>query len=415
MATTSDGGHLSPQGTPPTSPMAGQAMDGNEMAARILQAAEAAAQAATSTAQAVQFFRQQAESGTSSSSKATDWFKLLPKPSIFDPKDYDQEISQWREWFWGVNQYLCALDHQYETEVRYIENHTEVFQDPSLMGDDEKRRSMFLYGLLAALLRGRLLTVLRGVADNNGYEALRQLLKQCQPTSRNRSLGILNAVMGWKEFDMKASLLSQIVKLEEAFREYDKISAQALASEMKFAILLRCITGQLRMHINVSLREDATYEALREMILQYDRANIKWTEAMALGNSRPSGDGGPAPMDIYRVKGAKRRARKENQKEKTSRAAKASHRSMMAASRKAKTRARARKMENKERLEVLDVERVQFQLTLASFAEVVDIGVVNAQCATFVKWQKVDLRLQRSQWCLAGQATRPLRHHRNRL
>ena len=72
-------------------------------------------------------------------------------------------------------------------------------------------------------------------------------------------------------------------------------------------------------------------------------------------------------------------------------------------------------MENKERLEVLDVERVQFQLTLASFVEVVDIGAVNAQCATFVKWQKVDLRLQRSQWCLAGQATRPLRHHRNRL
>ena len=95
---------------------------------------------------------------------------------------------------------------------------------------------------------------------------------------------------------MKSALLAQIVKLEEAFREYDKISAQPLAAEMKFAILLRCITGQLRMHINVSLREDASYDALREMILNYDRANIKWTEAMALGNSRPSDDGGHAPI-----------------------------------------------------------------------------------------------------------------------
>ena len=49
--------------------------------------------------------------------------------------------------------------------------------------------------------------------------------------------------MSWKEFDMKAALLSQIVELKEAFREYDKISMQPLATEMKFAILLRCINA----------------------------------------------------------------------------------------------------------------------------------------------------------------------------
>eukprot|EP00435_Cladocopium_sp_Y103_P028477 s351_g7.t1 len=130
-----------------------------------------------------------------------------------------------------------------------------------------------------------------------------QLFKQQAESGGSSSLGILNALMGWKEFDMKVSLISQIVKLEEAYREYDKISLQPLAAEMKFAILLRCIIGQLRMHINVALKEDATYDALREMVLQYDRANIKWTEAMSLGTSRPSDDGGPLPMDIDRVKG----------------------------------------------------------------------------------------------------------------
>ena len=41
-------------------------------------------------------------------------------------------------------------------------------------------------------------------------------------------------------------------------------------------------------------------------MLQYDRANIKWTEAMALGNARSStDDGGPVPMEIDRVKGGK--------------------------------------------------------------------------------------------------------------
>ena len=98
--------------------------------------------------------------------------------------------------------------------------------------------------------------------------------------------------------------LAQIVKFEEAFREYDKISPQPLAVEMKFAILLRCITGQLRMHINVTLKEDASYDTLRETVLQYDQASIRWTEAMALGTSRTD-DGGPAPLEVDRVKGGK--------------------------------------------------------------------------------------------------------------
>eukprot|EP00435_Cladocopium_sp_Y103_P017353 s850_g4.t1 len=307
----------SPQGSPPVSPSGAPALDGADLARRMLEAAETAARAAASTASAVELFRQQADAA-GGNSKSTDWFKLLPKPGAFEPKDYDQEVAMWREWWWTVNQYLCTLDNKYEAEVKYIETHTSVYQDPGLMNEEEKKRSMFLYGLLASLLRGRLLTVLRGVPDNNGYEALRQLVMQCQPTSRNRSLGILNALMSWKEFDMKGALLSQIVRLEDAFREYDKISMQPLASEVRFAILLRCISGQLRMHINVSLKEDASYDALREMVLQYDRANIRWTEAMSLGTSRAShDDGGAAPMDIDRVKGAKGKDKGKKGKSKT--------------------------------------------------------------------------------------------------
>ena len=80
------------------------------------------------------------------------------------------------------------------------------------MNEDEKKRSMFLYELLASLLRGRLLTVLRGIPENNGYEALRQLVMQCQPTSRNRSLGILNALMSWKEIQTVRGLARTIIR-----------------------------------------------------------------------------------------------------------------------------------------------------------------------------------------------------------
>eukprot|EP00435_Cladocopium_sp_Y103_P075477 s444_g58.t1 len=374
MAIDGFGGHLSPNPSAhgsPTSQGAVPALDGAEVARRILQAAETAAHAASATANAVELFSQQANAG-SSSSKSSDWFKLLPKPSVFEPKDYDQEIAQWREWFWGVNQYLCTLDPMYETEVKDLEQHPSVYQDASIMGDDEKRRPMFLYGLLASLLRGRLLTVLRGIPENNGYEALRQLVLQCQPTTRNRSLGILSALMGWKEFDMKAALVGQIVKLEEAFREYDKISPHSLTAEMKFAILLRCITGQLRMHINVSMKEDSTYEVLREMVLQYDRANIKWTEAMSLVISRPShDDGDPAPMDVDRVKGGKGKdkGKKGKSKGKDSKGGK----------REERTRTRVRTMGSMANLvDNKDEVKVPFNQINASCVLAVVIGGVNA-------------------------------------
>ena len=186
MATDGGAGHLSPDGSPQASAhgsLVGQALRGAEIARRMMQAAETAAQAASATANAVEFLRPQAEGG-SSSSRGTDWFKLLPKPNVFEPKDYDQEVAMWREWWWTATQCLCTWDSKYETEIKYIETHTTVYQDPGLMGDDEKKRSMFLYGLLASLLRGRLLTVLRGTPENNGYEALRQLVLQCKPTQK---------------------------------------------------------------------------------------------------------------------------------------------------------------------------------------------------------------------------------------
>ena len=293
-------GEAADEAQSPTSP--GAPIDGMEVARRMIAATEAAAQAASSSAAAVELLRKQSEE---KAGRDTDWFKLLPKPGPFEPKTREQEVSRWRDWWWTVHQYLCTLDNNYETDIKQIESKLAMQQDLRLMDEPEKKRAVFLYGLLASLLRGRLLSILKSINDSNGYEALRLLMVQCQPSSRNRSLGILNALMSWGAFDMKASLLSQITKLEDGFKEYNKISQQAIGEEMKFAILLRCVTGQLKMHLNVSLKEDSSYEALREMILQYDRANIRWTDAMALGTSGTTMEAGneAVPMDIDRVKG----------------------------------------------------------------------------------------------------------------
>ena len=54
----------------------------------------------------------------------------------------------------------------------------------------------------------------------------------------------------------------------------------------------------------MTLQEDTSYDRLREAILQYDQATIKWSNTMALGSSLPNhshDDGGPSPMEVDRI------------------------------------------------------------------------------------------------------------------
>eukprot|EP00438_Fugacium_kawagutii_P013012 Skav219672 [mRNA] locus=scaffold3149:113084:120619:+ [translate_table: standard] len=270
--------------SPVASPHGGsQPIDGAEVARMMIAATEAASQAAQSAANALQQL--------SAKPKDTDWFKLVPKPSAFSPQTREEEIGQWKDWWWSVEQFLATIDQGYEHDVDNIKNNldTEIVMVNLL--DDDKKRSLFLYSLLASLLKGRLLSILKGVPQNNGYEALRQLLLNCQPSSRNRSLGLLNAVMAWPSFNMKHPLLGQILKLEQAFQEYARI-ASAISEEIRFAVLLRCVGGQLRTYLNVNISEKSTYAELREAILRYDRATVKWSESMVLGADDAQ------PMDV---------------------------------------------------------------------------------------------------------------------
>ena len=286
----------SPSGSP-----TGGGLDGAELARRMIVAAEAAATAAQVAAQALQ-----EQQGARTAEKEKDWFKLVPKPATFDPSSREQEIAQWKDWWWSVEQFLATVDSDFQLEIDLVKSHVEQPEDHTQYDAAQLKRAHFLYSLLASLLRGRLLSVLKGVGNNNGYEALRQLFSICQPPSRNRALGLLNAIMGWQNFNMKSPLLPQILKLEEAFREYQRVASD-LADEIKFAVLLRCVGGQLRMYLNVNVTETQSYSDLREAILRYDRATVRWTDAMALGTDLSAGVSEPfnqpVDMDVGRVKG----------------------------------------------------------------------------------------------------------------
>ena len=106
---------------------------------------------------------------------------------------------------------------------------------------------------------------------------------------------------------MNSALQPQLSKLEEAFEETVK-SGTAIQEELKSAVLLRCVGGQLKSWLNVTIGDNAQYSALREQVLQWDRSQQTGATSMVAGSSADCQ--GPTPMDVDRVQDAEGKGKK---------------------------------------------------------------------------------------------------------
>ena len=142
--------------------------------------------------------------------------------------------------------------------------------------------------------------VVRHTAGSNGLEAYRALIQQNEPLTKNRSMGLLNVIMIWPQFSGKTSLMQQVLKLEHAYTEYEKLGSK-LNDDLKTAILMRSVTGQLKTWLQLQVTESTTYSKVREMILMYDASTTRWSEQMVLGSDGGVNTDVPVPMEIDRV------------------------------------------------------------------------------------------------------------------
>ena len=162
-----------------------------------------------------------------------------------------------------MEQYLASMDPEFAVDLARIRKNSNAEVDMSIMDDSERKRCTFLYGLYASLLRQRPLMMLKKIEGSNGFEAFRQLVLSMEPVSRNRSLGILNAIMSWPQFSMKGgSVVAQLLKLEAAFREYERTTGEALQEELRFAVVFRCVTGQLKTWLQLQVQDGTSYAEL---------------------------------------------------------------------------------------------------------------------------------------------------------
>ena len=97
--------------------------------------------------------------------------------------------------------------------------------------------------------------MLKTVPGRNGCEAYRQISVDLKQSSHTRALALVQMTHRWPVFDNKGGLLSQVLRLEQAFGEYDPIASSPMSDDQKVASLLKCLSGQLRQRLNIIMED----------------------------------------------------------------------------------------------------------------------------------------------------------------
>ena len=94
-------------------------VDAGVFQAALLQVAEATKSAAAA-AQAAGASQATSSSSSSQTGKGTiDWSKLLNKPANFgEGKSVEDDVKQFKDWHWQLQQYLVAIDEGFQAELQ---------------------------------------------------------------------------------------------------------------------------------------------------------------------------------------------------------------------------------------------------------------------------------------------------------
>ena len=177
------------------------------------------------------------------------------------------------------------------TSSRYAEpKYTEAFKNLEALDDNELIPSTFtspehqamstkLYSLLSSWLTGTTKQHARDPsisASRNGVVLWKSLLRIYQPSTRSRSLTLMQAIHSYLNFVPGVSSVAQISKLEELVRDYARCSGQIYPREILLSTLLRCIPSLLKEHIHLQLTDRTTYAQVKESVLVYERTTRSW-------------------------------------------------------------------------------------------------------------------------------------------
>ncbi len=281
------------------------AMEQDAVLQRIITLTEAATRAAMSAESTLN----QVQSVTSTSSSSAEGLqaasRILKAPDTFSGDD-PMTFASWRFQF---TSWLTFGDSSYTTLLDKVGSLTSA---PSITTYDasEKELAHKLYAVLTSYLRGRCSHIIKSFAKSrDGFAIWYQLMREFEPTSRQRSLALAQALASYPVFAKDKSCLESILVYEQTVQQFEESSSTTYPDELKVATLMRCCNSKLREFLQLNIKESSTYLEVREHIMNYERVSKSWTQEQVLkaiqqDPSRPDA-GGPTPMEIDRIEKGK--------------------------------------------------------------------------------------------------------------
>ena len=243
--------------------------------------------------------------------RSSGFTKRLKPPTNFAPENRSEELNRWMDWRFQFETFVGAVDPQMLTHMKSAEKEENAINDalPTIRPQSER-----LYSLLTGLMKQRPLRLVRGVANQNGLEAWRTLTRDLQPKTRQRSLALIQS-LNKIQFDMNKTVTEQLPQFDLMVREYERSANATYPDDLKIASVIAALPSTLRLHIQMTLQDDTTFEDLRQKIEMYEQVSQRWMSDGGLQmNVKPLMDiedrGGPMEVDAIWSKGGKKGGKK---------------------------------------------------------------------------------------------------------
>ena len=238
--------------------------------------------------------------------------KSLKNPDTWDGIDF-ASVTNWKHNF--IN-WICFADSRFGDHLQMIEQLGNEAIDMSGATQADRELSGKLYSILTSYLRGSALQFSRNyVKERCGFRLWQSLLWEFQPSTKQRSLTLSQAIAMYPGFDDVKPMVEQIGALENLVRDYELSAGKTYDRDLLMGVLLRCAPKTIREHLTVSLPSSANYGSVKQAILNYEKASKTWDYNTVLKqNALPvttasggatSSDQGPAPVEVDQVTSGK--------------------------------------------------------------------------------------------------------------
>lgn len=201
---------------------------------------------------------------------------FLPIKAIM-PQVFGTKEGEWRRWHEDLGDYLDTRRPGLKRLLREAEGRKdpvdEAWVEANVGGHAAEvlKASVDVYRALKALTKEEARSVVQGVAEENGFEAWRQLhMRYSQSTAVKQGKVMCDvASMAQPVAKTAAETRSKVTELERRVRLAEEVTARKIDDGHKKSILAAFLDPTTRAHTTAYQGIDTSYQALKRVVLEF--------------------------------------------------------------------------------------------------------------------------------------------------